>query len=54
MEKDYVPYPFPEHLMDDHEWMHIAALDTCTVYNGPQFCNDDDEIIPIKMVNFIM
>ena len=53
MEKDYVPSPFPEHLMDDHEWMHIlAALDTCTVYNGPQFCDDDDkEIIPIRMVN---
>ena len=53
MEKDYVPSPFSEHLMDDHEWMHIlAALDTCTVYNGPQFCDDDDkEIIPIKMVN---
>ena len=53
MEKDYVPSPFPEHLMDDHEWMHIlAALDTCTVYNGPQFYDDDDkEIIPIRMVN---
>ena len=53
MEKDYVPSPFLEHLMDDHEWMHIlAALDTCTVYNGPQFCDDDDkEIIPIRMVN---
>ena len=39
--------------MDDHEWMHIlAALDMCTVYNGPQFCDDDDkEIIPIRMVN---
>ena len=42
MEKDYIPSPFPEHLMDDHEWMHIlAALDTCIVYNGPQFCDDD-------------
>ena len=53
MEKDYVPSLFPEHLMDDHEWIHVlAALDTCTIYNGPQFCDDDDkEIIPIRMVN---
>ena len=39
--------------MDDHEWIHVlAALDTCIVYNGPQFCDDDDnEIIPFRMVN---
>ena len=55
MEKDYVTSPFLEHLMDDHEWIHVlAALDTCTISNGPQFCDDDDdEIIPIKMVNLM-
>ena len=55
MEKDYVPSPFPEHLMDDHEWIHVlAALDTCTIRNGPQFCNDEDkEVIPIRMVSLV-
>ena len=33
--------------------MHIlAALDTCTIHNGPQFCDEDEnDIIPIRMVN---
>ena len=49
----YIPHPFPEHLMDEHEWIHVlAALDTCTIRNGPQFCDDNEhDIIPIQMVN---
>ena len=52
-EEDYMPHPFPDYLLDDHEWIHIlAALDTCTIRTGPQFCDDDDHsIIPIQMVN---
>ena len=52
-EEDYMPHPFPDYLLDDHEWIHIlAALDTCTIRNGPQFCDDDDQsIVPIQMVN---
>ena len=48
-----MPHPFPDYLLDDHEWIHIlAALDTCTIRNGPQFCDDDDHsIVPIQMVN---
>ena len=53
MEKNYVPSSFSEHLINDYEWIHVlAALDKCTVYNKPQFCDDDDKnIIPIRMVN---
>ena len=49
----YILHPFPKHLMDEHEWIHVlAALDTCTIRNGPQFCDDDEhDIIPIQMVN---
>ena len=51
-EEDYMPHPFLDYLLDDHEWIHIlAALDTCTTRNGPQFCDDDDQsIVPIQMV----
>lgn len=35
-EETYTLHPFLEHLLDDHEWMHVlAALDTCTIHNGP-------------------
>jgi len=50
LDKEYMPSPFPEHLLfDDHEWMHIlASLDTCTIPRGPQFCDEDgNDIIPI-------
>src|SRR5271170_4689290 len=52
-DEDYMPSPFPEHLLEDHEWTHIlAALDTCTISQGPQFCDSDgNDIIPIRMVN---
>ena len=48
----YVPLPFPEHLIDPQEWIHVlATLSTCALPKQTQFCDPDGyDIIPIRMI----
>ena len=45
----YAPLPFPEHLIDPQEWIHVlATLSTCDLPKQTQFCDPDGyDIIPI-------
>ena len=53
MDEAYVLVPFPEDVIDAHEWMHIlSTIDVCTIPRGTQFCDEDGyDIVPIRMVN---
>ena len=53
MDEVYVPVPFPEDVIDAHEWMHIlSTIDVCTIPRGTQFCDEDGyDIVPIRMIN---
>ena len=52
----YVPLPFPEHLIDPQEWVHVlAALTTCALPKPTKFCDEDGyDIIPIRMIGSIL
>ena len=51
----YVPLPFPEHLIDPQEWIHVfATLSTCALPKQTQFCDPDGyDIIPIRMISIV-
>ena len=45
----YVPLPFPEHLIDPQEWVHVlATLTTCALPKPTKFCDEDRyDVVPI-------
>ena len=48
----YIPLPFPEHLIDPQEWVHVlATLTTCALPKPTKCCDEDGyDIIPIRMI----
>ena len=52
----YVPLPFPEHLIDPQEWVHVlATLTTCALPKPTKFCDEDGyDIVPIRMIGAIL
>ena len=51
----YVPLPFPEHLIDPQEWIHVlATLSICALPKQTQFCDSEGyDIIPIQMISVV-
>ena len=52
----YVPLPFPEHLIDPQEWIHVlATLTTCALPKPTKFCDEDGyDIVPIWMIGAVV